>query len=48
MLFEDIPIIFKNKIKEYLNKLFNTIKINGNYLSLNGRLAPKNIKNPTP
>jgi len=42
--FEDIPKDFKKKMHTYLDGLLSTIKTEGKYLSLNGRLAPKNIK----
>lgn len=44
MLYTDIPVKFRNKMKLYFKILFSTIKIKDNYLSLNGRLAPLNLK----
>jgi hypothetical protein len=44
MLFEDIPEDFKIQIREYFNDLSKQTKNEGNYLSINGTLFPKNLK----
>ena len=44
MLFKDIPQDFKTNVKIYFNKILKTVKENGNYLSINGTLVPKNLR----
>ena len=43
MIFESIPLNFKNKVNDYFINFFNNIKEKNNILSLNNVLYPKNI-----